>query len=341
MLKRRIESIDLIRGLAILIMIAANAYPYLYPFSYCPILLRILFSTAAPIFIFLSGMSLRLAQENGSDRITTIIRACQVLIIAVIIDTAVWGLAPFYTMDVLYLLSISLLLLILISGLPDIVLLICALFFFIPLFFVGRYYQFDLIEVSVIDLPTDYSLSNAARHFLVDGWFPIFPWTAFSILGYLICKRRDKLVRHSTLFLATGISAILLFSLAGFGSLIEFNPIRDGYTEIFYPVTLPFCFYIAGIYMLIMCFIKIKIAHSGLLRKVGRYSLPVYLIHSVLIKFYLPIFSQEESSFSLAVFAIGLMSLYVLVYAFVHIADLNVTALKSGNFRPIGFIIGL
>ena len=61
----RFSSIDTIRGFAILIMIFANAYPYLYPIDFCPKILRLLFSTAAPIFVFLSGVSLSLAVENG------------------------------------------------------------------------------------------------------------------------------------------------------------------------------------------------------------------------------------------------------------------------------------
>jgi hypothetical protein len=42
----RNHSVDFFRGIAILIMVAANSYPYIFPDLPCPMLIRVLFSTA-------------------------------------------------------------------------------------------------------------------------------------------------------------------------------------------------------------------------------------------------------------------------------------------------------
>jgi uncharacterized membrane protein len=102
----RNKTIDSFRGMAIIIMIAANSWPYIYPYDNCPFLLRVLFSTAAPIFIFLSGYVYQF-QNSLKGKRPLYKRPLQILLLAVLIDSLVWKIVPFVTFDVLYLIAIS------------------------------------------------------------------------------------------------------------------------------------------------------------------------------------------------------------------------------------------
>jgi uncharacterized membrane protein len=107
-LPRRLDTIDFLRGIAVFIMIIANSTPYIFNLSSYNTL-RIIFSLAAPIFIFLAGYTTQMNFEN--NKLEKLIRIFQVILIAVIIDIFVWRSIPFYTFDVLYLIGASKLLL--------------------------------------------------------------------------------------------------------------------------------------------------------------------------------------------------------------------------------------
>ena len=106
-MKYRNNLVDSVRGAAILIMFAANLWPYAIPKADCPIWLRLIFSTAAPFFVFLSGVSIAFAEEARKPVGDLLKRIIQVLLIGVIIDILVWQIVPFYNFDVLYLISFS------------------------------------------------------------------------------------------------------------------------------------------------------------------------------------------------------------------------------------------
>ena len=100
----RLETIDFLRGCAILIMIVANSTPYFFNFS-DQIALRYIFSLAAPAFIFLAGYTSQMNHDNGKPE--TLYRILQILVIGMGIDLFIWGSTPLYTFDVLYLIAIS------------------------------------------------------------------------------------------------------------------------------------------------------------------------------------------------------------------------------------------
>lgn len=334
----RVNSIDILRGIAIFIMISANSYPYLYPYEYCPKLIRLIFSSAAPIFIFLSGVSSRLAQERGKRNKLLFLRALQILFFGVLIDIFIWSISPFYTMDVLYLISFSLLINILLHRFSDKIKLIFALIIILSILFTKEYYSFVLNEITTENNISERFFSVRLRHLMIDGWFPIIPWAGFSILGYLVCKYRFFLTDYSRNLLGFGLSLIFFFMLAIQFSFISPNTFRNGYTEIFYPVSFPFLLYILGIYLIITFLININLKSFTVLNLMGKYALPSYIIHIVLIKFYIPIFSQTEKNFRIHVFLMGILSMYFLVFMFLYFVR-NFT-LKS-NIKGKGLILFL
>ena len=63
-LPRRLNTIDFLRGIAVFIMIISNSTPYIFNLSSYNTI-RIIFSLAAPIFIFLSSYTTQMNFENN------------------------------------------------------------------------------------------------------------------------------------------------------------------------------------------------------------------------------------------------------------------------------------
>lgn len=336
----RITSIDLFRGLAILIMIFANSYPYLYPEEYCPKILRLIFSTAAPIFIFLSGVSLRLAIENEKKTSSLLIRAIQILFFAVTIDALLWSIKPFITMDVLYLISFSLLISILILRLPDSFKWAVSFSIIVLVFFTSKHFSHELNDIPIFEPVEEKCFSLALHHIFIDGWFPIVPWSSIVILGYLICKNRVKLLAYSNYLLIFGISCVLGYFVAFMTDFVDFNSIRNGYTELFYPVTIPFLFYMFGIFSLILYFFNVSFQRFKTIRLLGKFPLSIYFIHVALIKFYCPIYSPQSSEqFDSLVFYSGLITLYLIIFLCLFFLEHLANRIKQNKLAK--FLVGI
>ena len=100
--------VDLLRGIAIALMVAANTVPYLLA-PPAPFPVRVLASLAAPLFILLSGMMVALSRTRKQyDLRYFLIRGGLVILIASGLEAVVWGIFPFIDMDVLFLIGISL-----------------------------------------------------------------------------------------------------------------------------------------------------------------------------------------------------------------------------------------
>ena len=124
---------------------------------------------------------------------------------------------------------------------------------------------------------------------LIDGWFPLFPWILFSLLGAQAGTFRWQgntivsFAHREMLFVA----GTILVTGAVFWYLIPGPALtRFGYAELFYPPTLEFLMFITGV---IFC---LFIAADSLpvnnvvfdpLRAMGECSLAIYLIHCVVI----------------------------------------------------------
>jgi len=336
----RNHSVDFLRGVAILIMVAANSYPYIFPDLPCPMMIRVVFSTAAPIFIFLSGVSLRLSEENGKSILDTIQRIFQVLFFAVLIDVVIWGILPFYTMDVLYLISFSLITILGLKRLPDFYALIVVALIFSLTQYLADSYNFDLIELSAFDTDQNYRFLDAAKHIFIDGWFPVFPWLGISLLGYYLAKHRLFFSEYLNLFLMSGIVGVACFVYFTLGGTFSFNLPRSNYMEIFYPVTLPFLGYMLSIFLLVFYFMAKNSLNRNYIGLLGTYSLAVYLFHAVLLQFYLPIFDFENKQHTFLTYFLIISSLFLLVFSYVSLLFLLVKG-TGKKFPVVKFLLGI
>jgi len=100
--------VDLLRGLAITIMVAANLIPFLLE-PPAPFWLRLTASAATLLFIFLSGMMVALSCRIKNHALSYfIVRGGFVVVVAALLDLLVRGSVPLIDTDVLYLIGISL-----------------------------------------------------------------------------------------------------------------------------------------------------------------------------------------------------------------------------------------
>jgi uncharacterized membrane protein len=321
----RCHYIDLFRGIAISIMLQANLIPYIdSPFSSSPPLyLRMIYSLAAPIFIFLSGYS-AMKFSTSNRMITTSVllpfSVQRVLFTGVFIDVSVWFMYPFQTFDVLYIIALNIFT---IHHLQthhlywsySFFLVIFVLWIFYLLY--GSYrFNIESLYISQLE-PIDEYLLNCLRHFLFDGWFPFLPWTLLGWLGYLQVRVSFlKSPWYKILMLMTSLATTIIYLLftsssssqnqenvsptAGSNSGLYNDEDRDGYQEIFYPVTLLYFFWsystvLTGYFIIQSLEIYIEQWQQyNPLCLIGRNSLFVYLFHSQFIS-YLLIIAKRPS----------------------------------------------
>ncbi len=193
---QRYRSIDILRGLAIILMIQVHFVENLSSGDGAPAWLYLastyLGSIPAPFFAFVSGLSYALwlrKQESlrrRDEEITkiTLRRGLFLFGIGIAFNFFVWLPEETFNWDILTLLGTSLLFLAFARKLPPPVLaLICLLvILFSPLLRVVGDYNAYWIEQTYT---YDFTFRDILFGFLANGFFPVFPWIIFPILGFL------------------------------------------------------------------------------------------------------------------------------------------------------------
>jgi uncharacterized membrane protein len=290
--KRREPCIDIVRGLAVFCMIAANLAGSILQEPH-PFLFRFYGTFAASTFILLSGVMVGFNQNKAQhDLKYYLTRAALILSVASAIDIFIWQQCPFMSFDVLYLIGAALPLAYLASKLPGPARWTVTSFFFllVPLFQYYFGYQLNDIDHPLHQYPM-LSLfrhsTSIAKRFFIDGWFPLFPWAGFSLLGMNLGSLWKKhgeaffsaLKRYSLPILLIGI-AVWMNSP---GPLYT----RAGYSELFYPPTLGYCLTAIGVALTVMSLVQ-KSQYSNLWKPwqyLGQCSLLIYILHYAIIRF--------------------------------------------------------
>ena len=283
--------IDELRTIAIVIMVFANSAAYFIP-DEVNVHFRILSSLAAPMFIFLAGVSLSFSDGAPSKKF--LIRGGYLLITAALIDLLAWKILPFETFDVLYLISFGIVLcgLIQYGWKAD---LSIGVAFIVLSFFVRASYNFEMTESQF--LMNDFSYQSNFKEILkrafIDGWFPLFPWIGFMFLGRALFSNLERL-NSRILFWSNLIIFIAFFTLIQQSAN---NPIRTNYIEIFYPVralylVLSFSFILLAIALAK----KLEVNWNGIKKytSIGRNSLFVYMLHCFFTSYLADLFPVKE-----------------------------------------------
>ena len=340
-MKQRDVSVDILRGLAIFSMIAANmaAHSLLEPHSFY---FRLYGSLAAPLFVFLAGMMVSYTATLKQHKLNYYLkRSLATLAVAALMDIFLWDIFPFSTFDVLYVIAFAMPLIFFFNKLNLWlkVGLIALLFAAAPLLQNYFLYQEYPVELVVSEMTSLGDIANVPvlKQLFIDGWFPIFPWLGVSLIGGLIGSYKLKMNAEDFGKNVMGVGLILL--LIGIFTWAVYRPelfIREGYSELFYPPTVYYMMTYLGL-ILILLPLAFKTQQNKLLTWLsvyGRSSLLVYILHTVFI---IIVFYQIEP-----VSFVPFVGLYLCHAAVLWLICFGVQHFKKNRKFPffLNFILG-
>jgi uncharacterized membrane protein len=292
----RYVSIDLLRTVAIVLMVVVHFMENLAGADWAPA------GLGAPLFTFLVGVSYRLwlnaQQARGIDEAktskTSIRRGLFLFVLGFAFNLLVWLPEDTFNWDVLTLIGASLIVLNLVRNLPLPVPLLLAVMAFVlgPLlreltdyssYWTGGYFDPDL------------TLSDVLTGFLANGFFPLFPWVAYPLVGFVTGalffsnEPGEPAPTGRAALIGAGLLALSLSAVLLRRWLSAPPAILKGWTM--FPPTME---YVTGTLGLVL--LSFSLAHRwldpnpwllervGLLRVVttfSKYSLSMYLLHHV------------------------------------------------------------
>ncbi|MCX7870318.1 MAG: DUF1624 domain-containing protein [bacterium] len=286
----RDEKIDILRGIAIFFMILANFSPYFIDNP--PFVFRFLYTFAAPIFILLSNFMITYNHYFKNYNYSYYFkRGLYIIFWAIFVDSIIYRIFPFCSFDVLYLIGFSIIVNSLFFKLSHfLIFIISNAIFIITPFLQIKYGYIDLpIEAKLFDLSffkfvlVNYSL----KHFLIDGYFPIFPFLGIALMGIfffnLYYNKRDIFFNKYFFIFIFFVFLILSIRLYNIKDILI---IRDGYAELFYPPTLDFIYWSLSLIFLLF-YILLNLPNSlyandkllSFFNKLGKHSLFIYVFH--------------------------------------------------------------
>jgi uncharacterized membrane protein len=279
--RARSHAVDALRGAAIVSMFAANlAGPCLAPPH--PLWLRIYGSFAAPTFVLLAGMMTSMgARPAPFGRLLK--RSLLLVALAVGIDVLCWGIDPFETFDVLYLLGMALPL----AGLCVRLELWWHACLALGILLITPWLRQRLGYGPLLPEHLAYPWP-IWRRVLVDGWFPIFPWLGVALLGSAL-GRFKPLAGDRRRWLAPVGAALCVSGLVGWWMAPPPILTRMGYSELFYPPSPQYLALALGsVLLMLAAFAALERRFSlAWLAVLGRSSLLLYVVHVALIAFVL------------------------------------------------------
>ena len=328
--KRRMKikrdiSIDVLRGLAIFTMIAANTAGEIlcepHPFWF-----RFYGSFAAPLFVLLAGMMVFVTSNAKNYNLSYFVkRGLFIIGVAALLDITIWHIYPFMIFDVLYVIGFSLPVAYLLLKIKDNRLkyvVILSIFLITPLLQVVFGYPKDL---KLLFLDDNVHLSSFIsimphifKNFIIDGFFPLFPWLGFSLLGANIAGLRYKLKEkfNKPVFFITGIGALIsgiMLWIIWPGNMFT----RAGYSEVFYPPT--YGFMLTSVGLIVMLFYLVDrypdLSFYKPLEVLGKSSMFVYISQEIIIRNLIaPVFHHVHFIKFTAIYIVFIASLMVLCY---------------------------
>lgn len=306
----RSHAIDALRGAAIVTMFAANlAGPCLQPPH--PLWLRVYGSFAAPTFVMLAGMMTSMSSRPAPLR-RLLQRSALLLMLAAGIDLLCWGIDPFETFDVLYLLGLALPAAGLCLRLELWVHALVALGIVVVTPWLHRAVGYGPLLPDHLAYPWP-----AWRRLLVDGWFPVFPWLGVALLGG-VAGRLNPLAESRRRWLVPLGGTLTALGAVGWWLSPPAIVTRMGYSELFYPPSPQYLGIALGTVLLMLALFDALERRFSLawLVILGRASLMMYVVHVALIAFVLDEwFEGQTLPAYLALYAVMAASLWTLAWA--------------------------
>lgn len=318
--KKRIEIIDFLRGLAIILMILANFTPYFNNSANIDFF-RVVYSFAAPIFLFISGYSFFISQRSISSSINKIKYGLYIIFTAVCIDLLIWKIIPFCTFDILYIIGFGYIINAFAFKFTPIVKIILILIIVcIPLIFKSYInYRFQLNELELSNIEkfnwSNYLIIRPLNRFLFDGWFPIFPWLSLILFGYLFAENRVKIYEYRKIIYILALLIYIGGIIFIYKNITYKN--RNGYIELFYPPSFDFLLSSISICVLIGLIISklefLLFWKHNLFVKLGKNSLYIYIFHCLIIEYIIPYFNNVNQIYFWLYSLSTMLSIYILI----------------------------
>lgn len=198
---KRINSIDILRALAIILMVQCHFVMNLSTWKYIQVSLydlsMILGSIPAPLFTFLVGASLwvslnrRRASGLEEKQIAkqTMLRASLIFVGGLVFNLVIWGVTYIFDWDILTLIGTAIALVYLASFLPGraSILLCVAILALSP--WLRELSNYIASWTSAYGVFVEYiprwNLQDILRGWVLNGYFPLMPWLVFPLSGYL------------------------------------------------------------------------------------------------------------------------------------------------------------
>jgi uncharacterized membrane protein len=315
-------TLDILRGFAILVMIPGNMAAYVLAEPY-PVWWRIyaVFGSFVPaLFILLAGMMVVYTTRHRSYQLSHFLyRAFFLVVAGAILDILIWQTWPFLSIEVLYLIGLSLPICHDFQKLSTHWrwLTVATIFLLTPVLqhFMG--YTPSPLQLSIFQSPQQLNPLTIAQHWLIDGWFPIFPWLGFALLGVnLGCLRLNHPNYNKAHATAIGFILLVIGSVIWWQSNTP-SYIRNGFTELIYPPSLGYIITNLGMIALYFVVVDSHLNWRGFnpLRIFGHSALLVYLLHFFCISYLIaPQWQNESTEVFLLINLIFIPLMYVISY---------------------------
>ena len=301
---RRYDSIDVLRAGAILLMVqihfAQNLAADLHAEGLLTYASRALGMLPAPLFTFLAGMSLRLSlarrPADGPSAETTALRHVRrglfLFFAGLVFATLVRMPDKVFAWDILPFIGASLLVLFALRRVPEgaLALAAAAIVASSPALRIASGYAAHWPGGEVYR--SAFTLSDVGWGFLVNGYFPLFPWLVFPLGGFLTARvllaGETEAARLRRALPVAGLLLVALsavFARAGAAAqgawLGHASPVR------FYPATTPFVLKVLGLILLAFWALHLwldrrpgaRLPLRAFLCRQSRFSLTTYVVH--------------------------------------------------------------
>jgi len=290
MATKRIDSVDVLRALALIGMVICH-YPIFLSSGEGRDAMLYFFSNhllggdcAASWFVFLVGLSQVLsikkrdtAQDKNVSRV--IIRGMAIFVIGLLFLLVIQGYEELWDWDILTFIGATTIILLLCRKAPSWgLILFCSVVFFITPwlrsfidiapFYGGKFESVkwisDFIPNFIFDPVKDYDggktvLDNVIGFFLI-GQFPLLPWIIFPVTGFVIGRRmtQNLLAADSPFILIIGMMFTFMGLFTAYAGSIKsgFSVANDYITPLsFYPISFSLIMFLVGVVLILFIFL--------------------------------------------------------------------------------------